>query len=523
MTPNGLKPFSSLLCVALLVGFSACGGEAPATSAAPQSSPPQASATQAAPQTATAPADASEDARTQAEVDADQYGLPPGIIAQKWTGDFDAMVERRVIRVLTTYSKTNYFVDKGTQRGAIYEAFQLFETDLNKKLENRHIRVFVVFIPVANDELIPALLDGRGDIVAAGKLATAWRKQSVDFTKPTRTDISSVVVTGPGVAPLTSLEDLGGKEVYMRQSDVSAENVKLFNEQLAKAGKPPVKLNPAPEVLSDEDILEMVNAGLAPMTIVDDDIAELWKQIFTDLSINPGAAIRTDGQTGMMIRKNSPQLMQELNAFVDRYPKGSAQWNMLFAKYLKNNRYAKRATSGEEVARFKNTVELIRKYSDQYELDYLLMAAQGYQESGLDQNRKSPVGAIGVMQVMPATGADMKVGDITQMDNNIHAGVKYMRFMMDNFYKDAPMDNLNKGLMTFASYNAGPGRISGLRKQAAARGLDQNKWFNNVEVIASEKIGRETVQYVSNIYKYYLAYRMLLEQQQLRQKAKGGV
>src|SRR6185295_11159698 len=153
----------------------------------------------------------------------------------------------------------------------------------------------------------------------------------------------------------------------------------------------------------DEDILEMVNAGLAPMTIVDDDIAELWKQIFTDLTVNQGAAVRTDGETAMMIRKNSPQLKQEMNAFVDRYPKGSAQWNMLFAKYLKNNRYAKRATSGEDVKRFQQTVDLLRKYSDKYELDYLLMAAQGYQESGLDQTRKSPVGAIGVMQVMPAT------------------------------------------------------------------------------------------------------------------------
>jgi len=518
MTVSRLKPSALLFCAFAIFAAAGCGNESsPNSGSTPQTT------SSAAPTAATTPADASEDGRTQAEVDADQYGLPPGIIAQKWTGDFDAMIERRVIRVLTTYSKTNYFVDKGSQRGAVYEAFQMFETDLNKKLANKNIRVHVFFIPVANDELIPALLDGRGDIVAAGKLATAWRKQSVDFTKPTRTGISSVVVTGPGVAPLTSIEDLGGKEVYMRQSDVSSENVKLFNEQLAKAGKPPVKLNPAPEVLADEDILEMVNAGLAPMTIVDDEIAELWKQIFTDLTINTGAAIRTDGETAMMIRKNSPQLMQELNAFVDRYPKGSAQWNMLFAKYLKNNRYAKRATSGEDAARFRKTVELIRKYSDKYELDYLLMAAQGYQESGLDQDRKSPVGAVGVMQVMPATGADMKVGDITQIDANIHAGVKYMRFMMDNFYKDAPMDTLNKGLMTFASYNAGPGRVSQLRKLAAARGLDQNKWFNNVEVIASEKIGRETVQYVSNIYKYYLAYKMLTEQNQLRQKARGGV
>ena len=102
-------------------------------------------------------------------------------------------------------------------------------------------------------------------------------------------------------------------------------------------------------------------------------------------------------------------------------------------------------------------IELFKKYGAQYDLDYLLMAAQGYQESTLDHSVKSPVGAIGVMQVMPPTGKELKVGDIAKIEPNIHAGVKYMRFMMDQYFKDEPMDNLNKGLMTFASYNAGPG------------------------------------------------------------------
>jgi membrane-bound lytic murein transglycosylase MltF len=447
-------------------------------------------------------------------------------ILKPWTGDLDGMIERRVIRVLTTYSKTSFFVDKGSERGLIADAMRLFEDDLNKRLasqkkgKNKNIRIHVTFIPVAHDDLIPALLEGRGDIVAAGKLATEWRKEQVDFTIPTQTNISSVIVTGPGVPPLNSVQELSGRDVYIRESDVSAENVKKFNAALAAAAKPPVKIIPAPEVLADEDLLEMVNAGLVPATMVDDYIAAFWKQIFPGIVLNTKAAVRTDGQTAMMIRKNSPQLMKELNAFIARYPKGSATRNVLFQKYLKSVKYVKAATSKEEVARFERTVGFIRKYSDQYNMDFLLMAAQGYQESGLDQNRKSPVGAVGVMQVMPATGADMKVGDIKQMEPNIHAGVKYMRFMMDNFYADTPMTPLNKALFTFASYNAGPGRLRQLRERAKKRGLDENRWFNNVEVIAAERIGRETVQYVSNIYKYYLAYKLLADQRDARMKAK---
>jgi membrane-bound lytic murein transglycosylase MltF len=491
-------------------------GSPPTSTAKPQTEetqPAQPAQTAAAPSTSPSEAESSPDMESAARA----------LVAKKWTGDLDGMIERRLIRVLTVYSKTGYFIDRGTQRGLIYESFQQFEEDLNKKLKSKHVRVHVAIVPVANDELIPALLDGRGDIVAAGKLVTEWRREKVDFTNPTRSHVSSIVVTGPGAPPIATVQDLGGKEVYLHQADISRQGLDQFNAMLAKAGKPPVKIRPAPEVLAEEDILEMVNAGIVQATVVHDYVAQFWQQVFTNIVLNKGAAVRTDGQIAMMVRKNSPQLMAELNGFLARYPEGSLKRNVLLQKYLKNTQYAKPATSKSEVAKFEQVVKFLRKYSDQYSLDYLLMGAQAYQESGLDQNRKSAVGAIGVMQLMPATGKDMKVGDIRQVEPNIHAGVKYIRFMMDQFYANEPMDTLNKGLFTFASYNAGPGRIKQLRELAAKRGLNPNVWFNNVELVAAEKIGRETVQYVSNIYKYYLAYKMLMEQYQERLKAKQEV
>src|SRR5262249_41851312 len=273
-------------------------------------------------------------------------------------------------------------------------------------------------------------------------------------TNPTRTGISSIVITAPGAPPIATPQDLADKEVYLRASDISAPAVQEFNTKLAAAGKPPVTIRPAPEVLADEDIFEMVNAGMVPVSIMDDYVAAFWQQIFPDVALNKTAAVRTDRQTAMMVRKNSPQLIAELNAFIARYPEGSLQRNVLTQKYLKNVKYAKSATSGQDLARFRETADFLRKYSGQYNLDYLLMAAQGYQESGLDQNKKSAVGAIGVMQVMPSTGRDMKVGDITQMEANIHAGVKYVRFMMDQYTGRKPIDKLRQGLFTVASHNA---------------------------------------------------------------------
>jgi membrane-bound lytic murein transglycosylase MltF len=236
--------------------------------------------------------------------------------------------------------------------------------------------------------------------------------------------------------------------------------------------------------------------------------------------VNAQAPLHTGDDIAWMIRQNSPELKAVLNALLARYPAGSARRNQLLQEYWKNVGYVKDAASESERAKFERAVALFRQYSGQYELDYLLMAAQGYQESRLDQNVKSKVGAVGVMQIMPATGQELAVGDIHQIEPNIHGGVKYMRTMLDRYFAQEPMDALNKGLFTFASYNAGPGRIAELRKEAAKRGLNPNVWFNNVEQIAAEKIGRETVTYVANIYKYYLAYQFLIEEQTEREKAK---
>jgi len=442
------------------------------------------------------------------------------VTKQKFTGDLDGMIERRLVRVLVTYSKTHYFVDKATQRGLTYDFGRLFEDRLNKKLKKKHLRIHVVFVPVARDELIPALLDGRGDMAAANLTITPERLKRVDFTNPTARNVCEIVVTGPGAEPISTEQDLSGKEVYIRKSSSYYESVQKLNAELTRAGKAPVKVKLAPEELETEDILEMVNAGLVKITIADNHLAEFWKQIFKNMVLHPEAAVRTGGEIGVMIRKNSPQIKAELNEFFALYPEGSKTRNILLQKYLKSTKFARNATSKEEIAKFEAMVEFFRKYGDRYELDYLLMIAQGYQESRLDQSARNPSGAIGVMQVLPSTAKDMNVGDITKIENNIHAGVKYIRFMMNQFYADEPMDGLNKGLFTFASYNAGPGRVSQLRKQTAKRGLDPNKWFNNVEVLAAEKIGRETVQYVSNIYKYYLAYKMVREQEEERAKAR---
>ena len=468
---------------------------------------------------------AASPARAQEPTPAPRSGtLPPTILEKRWTWDFDGMAKRRMMRVLVPYSKTLYFVDRGTQRGLAYDAMKVFEDDYNKRKRKKGTLPFhVVFIPMARGDMVQALIDGRGDVAMGYLTITPERREKVDFTIPTVSNVSEIVVTAPGEPTVPTREALSGREIYLRKDSSYYQSVVALNAELAKAGKPPVKIKEAPDNLEAEDILEMVNASLVPATVVDDFRAKFWKQVFTKIQLNEQAALRTGGEIAWMIRKNSPLLKKELDTELTRYPEGSAVRNQLFAKYLKSTKYVKSATSKSERDKFGSIVQIFQKYCSKYDMDTLLMAAQGYQESRLDQNAKSHVGAIGVMQVMPATGKELKVGDIHQIDPNIHAGVKYVRFMMDRYYADEPMTPLNKGLFTFASYNAGPGRIAQLRRIAKERGLNPNIWFGNVEQIASEKIGRETVTYVSNIYKYYLAYQLVMEQVKERDDARKAV
>ncbi len=444
-------------------------------------------------------------------------------ILSPFTGDFDEMVKRRVIRVAVTFNRTHYFIDKGQQRGLAYESIKQFEDDLNADLKTGNLKVHVAAIPLSRDQLASALLTGKVDLIAAMLTVTPERRALAAFSVPTRTNVSEVVVTGPGAPPIATLDDLAGQEVFVREQSLYGESLATLNEQLKARGKPAVVITTLPTVLEDDDILEMVNAGLVPITITDDYLAQFWQKVFTGLTVHADVAVRSGGELAVAVRKENPKLLATVNTWIRKHGKGDPFRNTIERRYLDNVKFAKNAAANAERKKFLAVVDLFKKYSAQYDVDYLLMAAQGYQESTLDQDAKSPVGAIGVMQVMPATGKDLKVGDINQIDANIHAGVKYMRFMMDQYYKDDPMDGPNKMLMTFASYNAGPGRVKQLRRETEKQGLDPNVWFGNVENVASARIGRETVTYVSNIYKYYLAYKLVVAHQERVNEAKAKV
>lgn len=433
-------------------------------------------------------------------------------LAEQWIGDFDGMQKRRVIRVLVAYNKMLYFVDQGQHLGVNIDFFTAFAKHLSKKYKSEVLKTEILFLPVKRDQLLPALADGRGDIAAANLTITQERKELVDFSAPLLTEVKEIIITAPGVEGINSLEDLAGKEIHLRKSSSYYQHILKLNEKFIDQGLQPVTVIMVDEFLEDSDLLEMVNADLLPIVVVDDHKAQFWGQIFENISLHPEIAIHSGGEIGWAIRKNSPKLAAEINEFLKTAKKGTLLGNIVYKKYLKNNKWARNALDKKSQQRYQVVADMFKKYSDMYDFDFLMTTALAYQESQLDHSKKSHVGAVGIMQLLPSTAADKNVGipDLEILENNIHAGHKYLRFVQDRYFSSPDISTLDKYLLSFAAYNAGPAKINKLRKESASRGLDPNVWFQNVEVVVADRIGSETVQYVANIYKYFISYKLSL-------------
>lgn len=441
-------------------------------------------------------------------------------LAAPWRGDWDAIEsgERRFIRALVPYSRTLYFLSGAQQQGIAFEALREFERVLAKGWPKGKVPPKIVIVPTPRDRLLPALAEGHGDIAIGGLTVTSERATLVAFSLPTLENVREVVVTGPGEPPIGSLDDLAGREVHVRRSSSYWASLAAAGERLRAAGREPPRIVAADEMLETEDLLQLVDAGILPATVADAHIARAWAGLFDRMVVNEGVALREGGTLAWAVRKDAPRMLGVVNGFVRDHREGTLFGNVLLKRYLDPAAKLRNPRSEAEARKFREIVGYLRRYAGEYSFDWLLVGAQAYQESQLDHSLRSAAGAVGIMQVKPETARSMGIHDIRPVDRNIEAGVKYLRFMSDRYFNDGAVDPLNRQLLAIASYNAGPAKVARMRKEAGERGLDPNVWFGNVEIIAARRIGRETVDYVSNIYKYYVAYKALVAADAARQE-----
>jgi len=441
------------------------------------------------------------------------------MLTEPWFGDLNGMAERRIIRTLVISGGPQFFYYDGKPRGLITELLGLLQQELNVGLNRRLDQVEIIPMPVSRDRLIPALINGQADLVAADLTITDARSELVDYSVPFARNVNEVVVFAPGRGEgVTSLDDLSGHSIYIRKSSSYFEHLTRLNDDLMARDIEPVRIEEANEFLRSQDILEMVNVGLVSATVVDSYKASSWSKIFSDMQVRKDLVVHAGGEIAWAFRKDSPKLAAVINDFARGHRQGTLIGNVLINRYMENLDWVRNSTSDKGVERLRPLLEHFRSSGAENDLDPLMLAAQAYQESELNHDRESSAGAVGIMQIKPSTAADRNVGidDISSPANNIRAGARYMRFLMDRYFSGPDMAETQRWLFALAAYNAGPARIQRLRKQAAAEGHDPNLWLDNVELIAARKIGRETVRYVRNTFKYYVAYRMAWEDRELR-------
>ena len=200
---------------------------------------------------------------------------------ERHTGDLPEMVKRRTIRALVILNPISFFYDNGLPQGITYEALQAFQNFVNQKLHTGPIKLEVTFLPLQEGQMEAALTQGMGDIIAYGVVVTPEREQRVAFSTPIETDVTQIIVTGEQYAGVSSFADLSGKEVYVNPLTVYGDNLRKVNEGLQKAGKAPIVIKAADKNLDDDDLIQMVNAGLLPATVTRKQRAQLWSQCCT--------------------------------------------------------------------------------------------------------------------------------------------------------------------------------------------------------------------------------------------------
>ncbi|NCC23856.1 MAG: transporter substrate-binding domain-containing protein [Deltaproteobacteria bacterium] len=448
--------------------------------------------------------------------------------AEVHTEDLPVMKDRKAIRVLTSFSRTNFYIEQGQLSGFEFGLLKEYEKYLNKERSRKELPVVFEFIPLPQSLLLPALKAGYGDIAAAGLTVTEARMEEAAFTKSYLSGISEIVIGHAEAPPIHTLDELSGRDVMVRPSSSYFESLLTLNESLKHKGLPLVRILEADETLATEDILEIVNCGVVPYTVADSHIAEHWLPALSELRSYPQAALRRDGRIAWMVRRNNPKLLADLNAFIDKHKKGTKIGNILFKRHFSPTSDLKNPVMPEDNAKREKFVSLFKKFGLQYGIDWKLVAAQAYQESGFDHGQRSPAGAIGIMQIMPSLAEDPRVGiaDITSVEGNIHAGVKYLALIRDLYFDEENLSNSERIRFALGAYNAGPTSIRRARDQTEKLGFDPDRWFRNTEYGVLHSISEEPVRYVSNINKYYLIYSlaeaMNTRKQMMKQKLEAS-
>lgn len=431
--------------------------------------------------------------------------------SEQSTDDLTDILQRKILRALVPYERSNFTIlANGQVAGLQVELLKQYENMLNQGIRREVDKVKIIWIPTPFNRLISDLIAGKGDIVAAFLTVTPERQEKVAFATGSGLRADELVVTHSSITDIHRLQDLSGRTVYVLAGSSYEEHLHELNQTWEQQDIPQITIKAVAQHLYTEDVLKMVQSGMLPITVTDDYKAKLWAKVLKHIRVLDDVKVHSNSVIGWAVRKQNPELLHSLKTFSTSVKKGTLMGNMMFKRFI-NEDWIQRSFAQDTQSNIRKMLPVFTKYAEQYDYDVLAALAQAYQESHLDQSKRSHRGAVGVMQLLPSTAAGKHVGipDISTLENNVHAGIKYVIFLRNRYFTNDNITALDQLLFSWAAYNAGPAKVIKMRKMATAMGLDTNRWFDHVELAAAKIVGKETVQYVRNIYALYMTYQLL--------------
>lgn len=429
-------------------------------------------------------------------------------------GDLPDMRRHRRVRFLVLYGRGEFFLPPGAPpEGRMYELGREYVRSLNRARHRGAPTLRGTFVPVLPDELLTMLRDGLGDVVAHELPVTPENEALAALTVPLHHDVRDILVTAPGVPGPVGLEGLSGREIFVIPGSGAAAALERLNQIFLRHGLAPARVRPAPPTMGTEFLLEMLGADIIDNAVCEDYLAAFWGPAFGGLALHRELPLTAGGSTAWAVRRDNPRLLAGLNAFLLSHAARKTEGATCSPASCRGARIL---ANPFRMPGARPLLPLFRRYARAYGFDWLEALAQGFQESGLDQSAVSPDGALGIMQVLPATGRIVGEPDVTRIPGNIRAGLKYMRRLVRRYFDDPALNARERFLFALAAYNAGPTRILALREQARREGLNPDVWFGSVERLALRGLGPETVNYVRAVRNTALAFRLALERERTK-------
>lgn len=414
----------------------------------------------------------------------------------------------RYLTVLIPYDRSRFFIHKGEPRGFEYELVRQFERRFNESRTTEETPLQTLFLPVPFAQLVDLLADGTGDIAAGGLTVTPERAARVRFSEPYMTGVREIVVANENISLGETLDSLAGRRIVVVKGSSYAEHLGTLNDRLISTGLEPINIVEAPASVMSEDLLELVHAGAIALTVVDEHIAELWAKVLDGLQVTDLAIADGNDIAWAFGKELSGPIVESVNEFLSDARRGSLLGNILFNRYFADSEWIRNPLGPEAITEVSRYRPIFSKHAETNDLDWRLVAAVSFQESGFDPYATSSVGAKGLMQVRPQTAKDVGVNDLNTPDAQVAAGTRYLASLRERFLGEG-IEARQATNLALAGYNAGPARLEELRRVTKDElGLDPDVWFFNVERAAARDVGLETVRYVANVNKYRLAYEL---------------